>query len=176
MIFGRATEEIAACHAADIPVEVVPGITAAQGAASRLGVSLTQRKNARRVHYITGHDVDGRLPADFDWRGLTDPSATTVIYMPAATLHEFATRAVAEGLDPATPAVAVAHATQPDEAIIVSTVAELPDQIAVSELLGPVVVMIGRTFASVAAKDPKEKEMVHPIRNNGYSSATFRGW
>src|SRR5947207_421032 len=51
MIFGRATEEIDACRAAGVAVEVVPGITAAQGAAARLGVSLTERASARRVQY-----------------------------------------------------------------------------------------------------------------------------
>src|ERR1700722_2596380 len=67
MIFGRADEEITACRAAGIAVEVVPGITPAQGAASRLLVSLTRRGTARRVQYITGHAAqgsgrDGKLP------------------------------------------------------------------------------------------------------------------
>jgi uroporphyrin-III C-methyltransferase/precorrin-2 dehydrogenase/sirohydrochlorin ferrochelatase len=64
MIFGRAGEEIAACRADGIPFEVVPGITAAQGAAARLAVPLTQRRYTRRLQYITGHGADGRLPAD----------------------------------------------------------------------------------------------------------------
>src|SRR5262247_4046448 len=64
MIFGRATEEIAACRGAGIPVEVVPGISAAQGAASRLGVSLTHRERARRLQYITAHATNGCLPPD----------------------------------------------------------------------------------------------------------------
>src|SRR5215475_15499208 len=76
MIFGRAGEEIAACQAAGIPVEVVPGISAAQGAASRLAVSLTHRREARRLQYVTGHAEDGRLPTDFDWQSLADPTAT----------------------------------------------------------------------------------------------------
>src|SRR6201997_5240218 len=58
MIFGRADEEIAACRAAGIAVEVVPGISTAQGAASRLLVSLTRRAEARRLQYITGHGRD----------------------------------------------------------------------------------------------------------------------
>jgi uroporphyrin-III C-methyltransferase / precorrin-2 dehydrogenase / sirohydrochlorin ferrochelatase len=62
MIFGRADEEIAACRAAGIAVDVVPGVTAAQAAASRLKVSLTRRGEARRVQYITGHGRDGELP------------------------------------------------------------------------------------------------------------------
>ena len=55
LIFGRAAEEIAACKAANIAVEVVPGITAAQGAAAKLGLPLTDRKHARRLQYVTGH-------------------------------------------------------------------------------------------------------------------------
>ena len=55
LIFGRAAEEIAACRAANIAVDVVPGITAAQGAAARLGLPLTERKRVRRLQYVTGH-------------------------------------------------------------------------------------------------------------------------
>ncbi len=94
MMFGRADEEIAACRAAGIAVEVVPGITTAQGAASRLLVSLTRRGQARRVQYITGHGHDGKLPADIDWTSLADPAVTTVVYMPAKTLPELVATAV----------------------------------------------------------------------------------
>ncbi|MEI9806287.1 MAG: uroporphyrinogen-III C-methyltransferase [Pseudolabrys sp.] len=55
LIFGRAGEEIAACKAANIAVEIVPGITAAQGAAAKLGLPLTDRAQSRRLQYITGH-------------------------------------------------------------------------------------------------------------------------
>jgi uroporphyrin-III C-methyltransferase/precorrin-2 dehydrogenase/sirohydrochlorin ferrochelatase len=151
MIFGRAGEEIAACRAAGIAVEVVPGISAAQGAASRLGVSLTHRREARRLQYITGHGADGKLPPDLDWQSLADPAATTAIYMPVKTLAEFADRAIAQGLDPATPAVAVARATRPDQATIACSIAELPARLAAAGLPGPVVVMIGSAFAEVAA-------------------------
>src|SRR5580693_909921 len=74
LIFGRASEEIDACRSAGIAVEVVPGITAAQGAAASLGVSLTHRSHARRLQYITGHDREGKLPADIDWSSIADPS------------------------------------------------------------------------------------------------------
>ncbi len=70
MIFGRAGEEIAALERARIPVEIVPGITAAQGAAASLKVSLTQRTSARRVQFITGHAHSGRLPDDLDLAAL----------------------------------------------------------------------------------------------------------
>jgi uroporphyrin-III C-methyltransferase / precorrin-2 dehydrogenase / sirohydrochlorin ferrochelatase len=152
MIFGRAGEEIAACRAENIPVEVVPGISAAQGAASRLLVSLTHRAQARRLQYVTGHDRDGRLPADIDWRALADPAATTIVYMPKKTLRELSVRAIAAGLDPQTPAVAVAHATRPDETIIVGTIADIAERIDAVAPGGPVLVMIGRVLAEAAGQ------------------------
>jgi uroporphyrin-III C-methyltransferase / precorrin-2 dehydrogenase / sirohydrochlorin ferrochelatase len=158
MIFGRATEEIAACRAAGIPVEVVPGISAAQGAASRLGVSLTHRAQARRVQYVTGHGADGRLPDDIDWASIADPGATTIVYMPAKTLAAFSAAAMARGLDAATPAVAVINATRPDETVIASTVADLPARLAATAIGGPVVVMIGRVFERAAAADAAGRE------------------
>src|SRR5262249_1234971 len=92
MIFGRAAGEIAALERAGIAVEVVAGITAAQGAAARLKVSLTHRKRARRVQFATGHAEGGRLPDDFDLAALGDPHTTTVVYMPLATLRDLVHR------------------------------------------------------------------------------------
>jgi uroporphyrin-III C-methyltransferase/precorrin-2 dehydrogenase/sirohydrochlorin ferrochelatase len=162
MIFGRADEEISACRAAGIAVEVVPGITTAQGAASRLLVSLTQRGQARRVQYITGHAAagngrDGKLPADIDWASLADPAVTTVVYMPIKTLPALVDHAVRAGLDPMTPAVAVERATRADERVIAATVADLPARLAAEPPSGPVVVVIGRALTDyVAAAEPRE--------------------
>jgi uroporphyrin-III C-methyltransferase / precorrin-2 dehydrogenase / sirohydrochlorin ferrochelatase len=151
MIFGRADEEIAACRAAAIAVEVVPGITTAQGAASRLLVSLTHRGKARRVQYLTGHGRDGKLPADIDWASVADPAVTTVVYMPTKTLPELVAQAVQAGLDPATAAVAVERATRADERVIAATIGDLPARLAVEPLTGPVIVMIGRALADYVA-------------------------
>jgi uroporphyrin-III C-methyltransferase/precorrin-2 dehydrogenase/sirohydrochlorin ferrochelatase len=146
MIFGRADEEIAACRAAEIPVEVVPGITSAQGAAARLLVSLTRRGEARRVQYITGHGQGGALPADIDWASVADPSVTTVVYMPTKTLPELVAAANKAGLALDTPAIAVASATRAGEHVIAATLADLPGRLAADAPAGPVIVMIGRVF------------------------------
>jgi uroporphyrin-III C-methyltransferase/precorrin-2 dehydrogenase/sirohydrochlorin ferrochelatase len=149
MIFGRAGEEIAACRAANIPIEVVPGISAAQGAASRLLVSLTHRAEARRLQYVTGHDRDGKLPADIDWRSIADPSATTIVYMPKKTLRELSECAMAQGLDPSTPAVAISNATRVDETVVAGTIADIARKIEDRAPEGPVLVMIGRVLAEI---------------------------
>jgi uroporphyrin-III C-methyltransferase / precorrin-2 dehydrogenase / sirohydrochlorin ferrochelatase len=164
MIFGRAGEEIEACHAAGIPVEVVPGITAAQGAASRLGVSLTARTLARRVQCITAHGSNGRLPSDIDWNSLADPSATTVVYMPKRTLAELATIAMANGLAPDTPAIAVASATRPEELVVPATVATIAARLAEAAPDGPVLVMIGRALApALQAAGGQDEASEHPF-------------
>jgi uroporphyrin-III C-methyltransferase/precorrin-2 dehydrogenase/sirohydrochlorin ferrochelatase len=147
MIFGRASEEIAACGAAGIAVEVVPGITAAQGAAARLAVSLTQRRGARRLQFVTGHGTNGRLPDDIDWRSLADPAVSTVVYMPKRTIAEIAARAIAAGLPPGTPAVAVANATRAGETMLTGTVADIAARLGEASLAGPALIMIGRVFA-----------------------------
>jgi uroporphyrin-III C-methyltransferase/precorrin-2 dehydrogenase/sirohydrochlorin ferrochelatase len=144
LVFGRAAEEIEACRAAGIEVTIVPGISAAQGAAASLGFSLTERREARRIQFVTGHGADGRLPDDIDWRAIADPAATTIVYMPRATLAEFARSAIAAGLSPDTPAVAIASATLPGQAQVSGRVAAIAGLAATLPAKAPVTVVIGR--------------------------------
>ncbi len=158
LIFGRAGEEIAACRKAGIAVEIVPGISAAQGAASRLGVSLTHRKLARRIQYVTAHGADGRLPADIDWRSIADPATTTVVYMPKRALAQLADAAQTHGLPGDTPAIAMVAATRPDQTIIAATVADIAIKLDAAKLEGPVLVMIGRALAQ-AVRDRQSTDV-----------------
>ncbi len=150
LIFARAGEEIEACRAAGIAVEIVPGITAAQGAAASLGMPLTDRDRARRMQIITGHARNGQLPGDVDWQSLADPATTTTVYMPVKTLGALIERAVAAGLDPQTPAMAIARATRPDQQSIAAPISDLPTRLAEAALPGPVLVIIGRVTAAAA--------------------------
>lgn len=143
LFFARAGEELEACRAAGIAVEIVPGITAAQGAAASLRLPLTDRDRARRVQVITGHARDGRLPQDIDWQSLADPATTTAVYMPMKTLSALVERAIAAGLDPQTPAVAVARATRPDQQHIAAPIGALPARLMAAALPGPLLVIIG---------------------------------
>jgi uroporphyrin-III C-methyltransferase/precorrin-2 dehydrogenase/sirohydrochlorin ferrochelatase len=158
LIFGRAGEEIAACRAAGIALDIVPGISAAQGAAARLAVPLTQRCDVRRLQYVTGHDADGRLPQDIDWTSLADPAATTVVYMPRKTISELAARAIASGLSPDTPAVAVAAATRAEERIVAGTVANIGAKLGANPVPGPMLVFIGRVFQQVGSAGTADME------------------
>lgn len=147
-IFGRAGEEIEACARAGVPVAIVPGISAAQGAAASLGISLTHRDHARRLQFVTGHARDGKLPQDLDWKALSDPAATTALYMARATLPLFREKALAAGLDPQTPAIAVLGATTPGETHLASTIGALPDRLGELPSKGPVLVLIGHAMGA----------------------------
>ena len=148
MIFGRANEEIAALRAAGIPVAVVPGVTAALGAAAALGTSLTERDSSRRVQFITAHARDGSLPDDIDWAALSDPRATSIVYMGVRTLPALTERLLQHGLDPATPAVLVERATWADQREVRAPLRELTAMVGGLDLAGPCLVMIGRVFAT----------------------------
>jgi uroporphyrin-III C-methyltransferase / precorrin-2 dehydrogenase / sirohydrochlorin ferrochelatase len=143
MIFGRAAEEIYACRAAGLEVSVVPGISAAQGAASALLLPLTERRHARRVQFVACHGVDGGLPSDLDWLSVADRKSTSVLYMPRRTLGDFVRLAVQNGLDPATPALAIASATLPQEAHVAGEVAEIGALAGALPAGAPVTVIVG---------------------------------
>jgi uroporphyrin-III C-methyltransferase/precorrin-2 dehydrogenase/sirohydrochlorin ferrochelatase len=152
LIFGRAAEEIDGCRAAGIAVEIVPGISAAQGAAAALGRALTERRVARRLQFVTGHDSDGGLPRDIDWRAIADPEATTALYMPRRTLAAFVAAACAAGLDPETPAAAIAAATRRDQAHVAGPLGTLAARAAALDPAAPVIVLIGGAMRGLAAE------------------------
>jgi uroporphyrin-III C-methyltransferase/precorrin-2 dehydrogenase/sirohydrochlorin ferrochelatase len=156
MLFARAGEEIAAARAHGIAVEVVPGVTAAQGAAASLLCSLTHRDHARRVQFVTGQDRTGGLPEGLTWRALADPGATTVVYMGRRTLPALARRVLALGLPPGTPLAVVVNATRGGEETIVSTVGRLAaDPSALADLPeGPALVLYGAVLAEIAECAP----------------------
>src|SRR5690606_16155290 len=96
-IFGRATEELAACHAAGVPVRICPGVTAASAAAADLGLSLTMRGLTRRLTFVTAHTVKGEV-VGLDWQALADPEATLAVYMGKAAAPQIAAGLIAAGL------------------------------------------------------------------------------
>ena len=151
MVFGRATEELDACRLAGVPVEVIPGITTAQGVASRIGRSLTHRAIARRVQFLTGHDTSGKLPGDIDWSAIADQNATTVVYMPAKTIRSLAESALKHGLPPDIPAIAVYNATRTNELVIEAEIASLADRMEALGGSGPVIVLIGKAMKGAEA-------------------------
>ena len=151
MVFGRAGEEIEALAQANIPHEVIPGITSAQALAASLNVSLTHRALARSVRFVTGHGANGQLPTDLDWRGLADPATTLVIYMGARTAPLIAERLVNEGLAPNTPAIAASAVARPEQQTWHGTVATLARGVETLPNDQPILIAIGDAMVPPAA-------------------------
>jgi len=143
LMFGRLEEEIAALAAAGIEFGVVPGISAAQGAAAALNIALTRRRGARRFQAITGHADNGRLPDDFDWARLADPKVTTAVYMPKATIGDLCAELMRRGLDAGHPAAAVFNATRASERVLSASLATLPERVGAAACDGPCMILIG---------------------------------
>ncbi|APO71861.1 siroheme synthase 2 (plasmid) [Rhizobium gallicum] len=147
MIFGRAGEEIAHLDRENIPVDIIPGITAASAMASRLGISLTHRNHAQSVRFITGHSRHGGLPTDVDWASVADPHTTTVFYMGGRTAPLIADRLIAEGLSPETPALIMSDASRATERRWTGNLATIAEGIGVVGYDNPVLIAVGDVFA-----------------------------
>lgn len=124
-IFGRLEEELQALRDAGIPFEIVPGVTSASAAAAAAAIPLTRRLAARRVQFITGHDVTGELPADLNLPALADPQATTIVFMPKRTFPALAEKLFNAGLAPETPALLAEDVSLPTQRLTRSSVAGL---------------------------------------------------
>ena len=165
MIFGRAGEEIAALAAENIPVDVVPGITAASAMASRLGISLTHRDHAQSVRFITGHSRQGKLPENIDWTSLADPAVTTVFYMGGRTAAAIQSSLLAHGMDASTPVAVVVSVTRANEQRWRGPLTQLSAAIERLGVNEPVLIGIGDAFraASPALSVMKAKEILPPV-------------
>ena len=126
LVFGRANEEIEALRAADIPFEIVPGITAAFAVAASLQTPLTDRNSASKLILATAHHAADKS-APVAWEGAFPADSTLVLYMPGRNFHALAESLMASGIAPETPVAAVSRASTPDEQVVATTLAGLAD-------------------------------------------------
>lgn len=142
-LFGRLEEEIVALRAAGIGFEVIPGVTSATAAAAAAAIPLSRRLVARRVQFVTGHDVAGALPDDLNLMALADPLATSVVFMPKRTFPALAERLIAAGLPPTTPAMLAENVSHPNQSIERSTLADLSASLADEVSSAPGLIIFG---------------------------------
>lgn len=155
-IFGRGGEEALALAQAGVPFEVIPGVSAAQGAAASAGIPLTHRDHACTLVMTTGHlrgEGDART-LDLDWALLARPRQTVVIYMGLTTLPIICEQLIRHGLAPDTPAAVVERATQPGQRTIDGTLETLPALALVHEIGSPALIVIGAVTALRAELAP----------------------
>lgn len=148
-IFGRGGEEVQALAANGIPFEVIPGISAAQGAAACAGIPLTHRDHAGILVFATGHlrsEGSDRV-VDLDWTMLARPRQTVVIYMGVGTLPVICAELMRHGLSPDTPAAMVERATHPGQRTVAGTIQSLPTLALLHGVKAPALIMIGGVVA-----------------------------
>jgi uroporphyrin-III C-methyltransferase/precorrin-2 dehydrogenase/sirohydrochlorin ferrochelatase len=139
-VFGRGAEEVDALQAAGLPVTVVPGITAALGCAASAGISLTDRRVASAVTFLSGH-------AAHDAGG----GHTRVLYMATSEAAAVRDRLLADGVDPATPVAIIENGTRPDERVSTGRLADLA-RLAVGHIGGPSLIVVGDVAARAAVQ------------------------
>jgi uroporphyrin-III C-methyltransferase/precorrin-2 dehydrogenase/sirohydrochlorin ferrochelatase len=140
-IFGRGGEEIEELAAANIPFQIVPGITSASGCAAYAGIPLTHRDHAQSVRFVTGHLKDGSC--DLDWTQLAQPSQTVVYYMGLVSLPQICEQLIAHGRSPETPIALIQQGTTPQQKVYTGTLATMPALIAATEVLPPTLIIVG---------------------------------
>jgi len=143
-IFGRLGEEAEAVADAGIPLEIVPGVTAASGASAYAGIPLTHRDCAPSATLVTGHRCDdGGNGPELDWGALARASGTLVVYMGVKQLGAVAEELVRAGRDPGTPVALVRRATWPDQEVLVGTLADIAARVEAAGLEPPAVAIVG---------------------------------
>ena len=154
-IFGRGGEEAEACRAAGVLVEVVPGISAAMGAAAAALLPLTHRNSASIVSFVAGQC---KGLTEQDWSGLAGLGRTLVIYMGVATAEAIAEKLIADGLSPAMPVAVIERATRPDMRVLRSSIAGLAALVDEQRIKSPAVIVIGEVAAS-----PREQQQLRAL-------------
>jgi len=155
-IFGRASEEIDVLRAAGIPFSLVPGVTAASGAAAAAGVSLTDRRFGSALVFLTAQRCKGNPPPN--WKAVADIGGTAAVYMPGGHEGELARQLVDSGLPPTTVCLVVASASRPEERVIETTLGDMP---ALGRIPAPAILLIGvhsEGLASVPATARKARK------------------
>ncbi len=143
-VFGRGGEEAEACRAAGVPVEVVPGVSAALGAAAAAQIPLTHRASASIVSFVAGQC---KGLTDQDWAGLAGKGRTLVIYMGVATAEVIADKLMADGLAPEVPVAVIENATRPAMRVLRGPLAGLSALVEENRVKSPALIVIGEVAA-----------------------------
>jgi uroporphyrin-III C-methyltransferase len=155
-IFGRGGEEAEAAYEAGVPVEVVPGISAANGAAAAAQIALTHREASSIVSFVAGQC---KGLSEQDWSGLAGKGRTLVIYMGLKTAAQIADKLMADGLAPDMPVAVIENAARPQMRVLRGVLAALPEIVARERVTTPALIVIGevvvrpRTSADLAKPD-----------------------
>ena len=142
-IFGRGGEEAVALTEAEVPFEIVPGITSAIAASAYAGIPVTHRDYASSVAFVTGHSAALRSDSNINWEGLATAVDTLVVYMGVAHLRQITERLITHGKNPQTPVSLVRVGTTPQQQVVQGTLEDIVQKAEAAQLKSPAVIVIG---------------------------------
>ncbi len=142
-VFGRGGEEVIACAAAGVRVEVIPGISSAVAVPELVGIPVTHRGVSQGFSVISGHVPPEHPESTIDYAALAASGTTIVVLMGVRTLPAITAALLAGGLDPTTPAVVVADGTTPSERTIAATLATVADAPTEAGVGPPAITVVG---------------------------------
>lgn len=151
-IFGRAAEELSAARDAGIPVEIVPGVTAASAAAAALGRPLSERGQTDSVVFATGTCRPG--DASPDWGAMLRAGTTLALYMAVHKSDEVAANLLATGLAPDTVVEIVSKASAAEEAISTCALRDLPKHVRTNQIANPAILFVRRAKEDARSAAP----------------------
>ena len=150
-VFGRGMEEVLACTAADVPVEVVPGVTSAVGVPGLAGVPVTHRGLTHEFVVVSGHLPPGHPQSLVDWSAIGRLRGTVVVLMGVETAPVIAAALVEHGRAPDTPVAVVVDGSTGRERTIRTTLADLGATMTAEDVRPPAVWVVGDVVALAAA-------------------------
>ncbi len=142
-IFGRGGEEAQELIAADIPFEVIPGITSAVSVPAYAGIPLTHRDHTSTVAFVTGHENPLKKQSSIRWDKIATGVGTIVFLMGVANLVHIAETLMANGRDPDTPIAVIMNGTRPDQRTLVSTLGETRRLAETEDIRPPAIIVVG---------------------------------
>jgi uroporphyrin-III C-methyltransferase/precorrin-2 dehydrogenase/sirohydrochlorin ferrochelatase len=151
-VFGRGMEEVEACAAAGVPVEVVPGVTSAIGVPGLAGIPVTHRGLTHEFVVVSGHVPPGHPQSLVDWPALARLRGTLVVLMGVDTAPAIAAALVEHGRDPGTPVAVVSEGSTPNQRTVRTTLAGLAATVAEEGIRPPAVWVVGEVVALGAAR------------------------
>jgi uroporphyrin-III C-methyltransferase len=140
LVFGRGGEEAEACRAAGVPIQIVPGISAAMGAAAAAQIPLTHRNCASVVSFVAGQC---KGLSEQNWAGLAGKGRTLVIYMGVKTAPQIAEKLMGDGLAPDVPVAVIENAARATMRVLRGPLAGLPELVESHRVKSPALIVIG---------------------------------
>ena len=140
-VFGRGGEEAQELVKADVPFEVVPGVSSGHAVPAYAGIPVTHRDFASAVTFVTGNEDPTQKEQDIDWSQLATYRGTLVVFMGVKKLASITHALIAHGRDPQTPAALIRWGTRAAQEVFVGTLTDLPSKTA--GVKPPAIIIVG---------------------------------